>query len=472
MVESNDPYLRPTDAFIWYLERDPRLRWTISAVFLLDHAPAFGEVVDRFEHAGRLDPRFRSRLAEPPFRLGPPRWVADESFDLHYHVRHVTAPPPGRLEDVLELACATAMGGLDHTRPLWQATLVEGLGDGRAALAVKLNHALTDGIGGLQVAAHIFDLERDADHAGEQDDVPPTDHVDGLSIVGQAVGHDALTARAVAARLARAVPSTIVDLLRNPADTVRSALRTTGSVLSAIRPIADTKSPVMQARGMSWRYAVVDVPSPALYEAGHAAGGSLNDSFMAGVTGGLRRYHERHGAVPEQLRVSLPISVRKPDDPPGGNRVIIIRYEVPVAEADPAERIRLLHQATTEARDEPAVPLAEAIFGSLNPFTPWVVAPMALHVDFVASNVPGYRYPVYLAGAEVLRTYPFGPTGGTAVNVTLMSYQDTCGVGVTMDTAAIPDGDAFLACLAEGFDEVLDLAGEHAPAVVGGMRVA
>ena len=472
MADRIDPYLRPTDAFIWYLERDPRLRWTISAVFVLDHAPAFPDVVDRFEQVARMDPRFRSRLAAAPLRLGPPRWVPDDSFDLHYHMRHVTAPAPGRLEDVLGLACATAMGGLDHSRPLWQATLVDGLDGSRAALWVKMNHALTDGIGGLQVAEHLFDLEPEPRAARADLDAPPHDHVGGLSLVGKAISHDAATARAVAGRLTRALPSTVLDLLRSPRGTVRSALRTAGSVARSVRPITDTKSPVMQSRSTSWRYAVLDVPSPALYEAGHAAGGSMNDAFMAGVTGGLRRYHERHHAVPDELRVGLPISLRKPDDPPGGNRVIIIRYEVPAAEPDPAERIRLLHRASTEARNEPAVPLSEAIFGSLNPFTPWVVAPMALHVDFVASNVPGYRHAVYLTGAEVLRAYPFGPTGGTALNVTLMSYRDTCGVGITIDNAAIPDGDVLLYCLAAGFDEVLDLAGEHAPAVVGGMRAA
>ena len=45
------------------------------------------------------------------------------------------------------------------------------------------------------------------------------------------------------------------------------------------------------------------------------------------------------------------------------------------------------------------------------------------------------------------------------VNVTLLSYDGTCGVGVTLDTAAIPDTEVFMACLAEGFEEVLALTG-------------
>jgi hypothetical protein len=83
---------------------------------------------------------------------------------------------------------------------------------------------------------------------------------------------------------------------------------------------------------------------------------------------------------------------------------------------------------------------------------------MATHMDFAASNVPGYAFPVHLCGAEVLRFYPFGPTGGSSANATMITYRNTCFIGINSDTAAIPDTAAFMACLAEGFDEVLALA--------------
>jgi diacylglycerol O-acyltransferase / wax synthase len=53
----------------------------------------------------------------------------------------------------------------------------------------------------------------------------------------------------------------------------------------------------------------------------------------------------------------------------------------------------------------------------------------------------------------------FSPTIGAALNVTLLSYNGTCGIGVTVDTAAVPDTEVFMACLAEGFKEVLAFAG-------------
>lgn len=53
--------------------------------------------------------------------------------------------------------------------------------------------------------------------------------------------------------------------------------------------------------------------------------------------------------------------------------------------------------------------------------------------------------------------YAFGPTIGAAVNVTLLSYIDTCELGIDVDTGAIGDVDVFHACLVDGFDEVLSL---------------
>jgi hypothetical protein len=44
---------------------------------------------------------------------------------------------------------------------------------------------------------------------------------------------------------------------------------------------------------------------------------------------------------------------------------------------------------------------------------------------------------------------------GSATNVTLLSYLDEVQIGVNTDPAAIPDGETFLACLEEGFAEVV-----------------
>ena len=63
--------------------------------------------------------------------------------------------------------------------------------------------------------------------------------------------------------------------------------------------------------------------------------------------------------------------------------------------------------------------------------------------DFVTSNVPGSPFPLYVAGAELERLYPFGPLSGTAANVTLLSHCGTCCIGINTDSLAIPDAAEF-----------------------------
>jgi hypothetical protein len=65
--------------------------------------------------------------------------------------------------------------------------------------------------------------------------------------------------------------------------------------------------------------------------------------------------------------------------------------------------------------------------------------------------------PVYLAGAKVTGFFTFGPTIGASLNITMMSYDGTCDIGINIDTAAVPDPDVMVACLRESFAEIAAL---------------
>jgi diacylglycerol O-acyltransferase len=242
------------------------------------------------------------------------------------------------------------------------------------------------------------------------------------------------------------------------------ALATTESIARFVRPVTTTLSPIMTERRLTWHYDVMDVPLAGLKRAAkaHEIKGSVNDAFLAGITGGLRLYHEHHGKPVEQLRMAMPISVRQADDPEGGNRVTLMRFAVPISLAQPAVRLREIKRICGGLRHEAAIPYSNVVAGVLNLLPSQVTGGMLKHVDFLASNVPGLNEPVWLGGARMVSFHPFGPTLGGAVNITLMSYTGTCCIGVNMDTGAVPDPDVFMACLREGFDEVLALGDQPA----------
>lgn len=64
--------------------------------------------------------------------------------------------------------------------------------------------------------------------------------------------------------------------------------------------------------------------------------------------------------------------------------------------------------------------------------------------DFVRSNVPGSPFPLYVAGAELERLYPFAPLSGTTANIALLSHCGTCCIGIDTDAVAIPDTADFV----------------------------
>lgn len=450
-------FMRSTDAFTWGMESDPALRSTIVALALLDRCPDWQDVVNRFDRVSRRLPIFRQRVVESP-APAPPRWENYPDFDLAYHMRRLTAPAPGDPNTVLEIARIAAMSDFDRARPLWEVTLIDGLEDGGAALLCKVHHSLTDGVGGMQIAMTILDLTHTPEDRGPMPPEPRAERLAPLAPFRGAARYDAwLVGQALAA--STKVGSTLVrhGLLR-PVQTISATGAIAASVYRTIRPISRTGSPLMTDRKPIRRISVHEVSLKALRAAAHTAGGSLNDAFLAGVAGGLRRYHEQHGVTVGDLHMTMPISLRSEGDEMGGNRITLMRYDVPVGLADPTQRIAEIHRRATRERNEKSLPYTQLIAGALNLMPRWYIGSVLRRVDFVASNVPGIPVPVFLGGAAVQKLIAFGPTIGAAVNVTLMSYGQTCTLGINVDTGAIPDDDAFHNALVAGFDEVLALA--------------
>ena len=457
MTAHADAHMRATDSFTWHMEADPALRSTVVAVMWLDRRPDWDVLVDRIDRLSRQVPMMRQRVVQAPLRLASPRWTYDPDFDLSWHLRRVDAPAPHNRAAVLEMAREAAMGAFDRDRPLWEFTLVERLRGGQAAFVMKLHHALTDGVGGMQLLPLVFDMDRTGPELGPLPDEPEGERYDTATMLRDA----AFTAVERTTRLARtelaATGPRLWRSVRHPVGTVQDAVAMAGSIYRTAAPISRTLSPVMRRRATVRQLGTLDVPLDELKAAAKSVDGTVNDAFLTAVTGGLRRYHERHDSAVDELHVTLPISIRGADDAIWGNRITLLRLAVPVDVQDPAVRLRLVHQVCKSAREEPSLAVTDAIAGALTLLPAGYVGGLLKHVDFLASNVPGIPVSIYLGGAEVTGFFAFGPTIGASVNVTLVSYRGTCHVGVNIDRAAVPDADVLLACLREGFDEVTQL---------------
>jgi diacylglycerol O-acyltransferase len=455
-----------SDALMWRIENDPSLRSTIIGVAVFDRAPERAKLIERMEAGSRLVPRLRQRVVGNPFSIAPPRWEFDPNFDLSYHLRFWRAPEGGTLQDVLRLAEPMAMQGFDRARPLWEMVVVDGLADGRSAMILKLHHAITDGVGAVKIAAVLFDFEREpTTDAGDQPlpELPPVHVMNRLERFRDAFEHER---RRQAGILGRAGPNLLgaaASVIQDPVGRAQRVAEVTGSVARMLAPANSPMSPIMIGRSLSVRFDTLTIPLPEAKAVAKQAGGRLNDFFIAGVLGGLRQYHEQHRTAPDRLRTSMPINIR--DEKSGdvaGNRFAPARFTVPLQIKDPIERMKAIHAIVGQVRAEPGLALVDPMAMILRR-APALVATglfgsLLRSIDVITSNVPGIPVPIYLAGAQMLSQFPFGPRSGAAINVTLLSYLDQIHIGINTDPAAVPDDAEFQTCLSDGFDELLKLA--------------
>ena len=453
---ATSPRMNDLEALMWRAESHPELSSVVVALEVLDRAPPWPRLRKAHEWGSELVPRFRQRVVEPAVPVGPPAWEPDPAFDLDYHLRRVVLPAPGTHRELLELAQAFAQSPLDRGRPLWEALLVEGLAEGRAAYVLKTHPSIADGIAGIHLFAGIRSRTRKPSVRRPRPE-PAAEGPPG-SGVGLALDDLADTIRALPGAARRLAPA-----LGRMAVHPRASAAAGQRLLASARRVATvpaTPSDLLGLRaGRVWRFRTLDVPLVALKAAGAAGGGSVNDAYLAGLLGGLARYHDAMGAPITDLPVAVPVSLRRPDDPHGGNRFTAVQIAGPASIAGPLERIAAIRAQILSARVEPAL----GLIGLAAPVLSRLPADLAhaargrmgLQADLSASNFPGLHEDVYIAGARVERFYAFGPLPGTAVMATLVSHQGTCCITLNCDGEAIADPDLLTRCMEAAFDEVV-----------------
>ncbi len=445
-------------------EANPRTRSGIMALEVLDTTPDWERYRTKYDYASRKILRLRQKVVMPTLPTVAPRWVVDPDFNLDFHVRRMRVPEPATLREVFDLAEVLMQSPLDISRPLWSVTLVEGLADGRAAELMHLSHAVTDGVGSVEMFAQIFDLERDpAPQPAPPLPIPETLSPNDLMRQGLNAMPGAI-ASGVRGALTGALGA-VRKVIAQPGPTVSGVFDYATSSARVMRPAA-VPSPLLSMRSLSTRTEAIDILLSDLHRAAKAAGGSINDAYLAGLCGALRLYHDALGIPIATLPMAVPVNLRHDSDPAGGNRFAGVNLAAPISTADPAMRIKKIRSQMTQRRDEAAIDVIGAVAPLVSFLPDALLEAMTGSVivsDVQASNVPVYQGDTFIAGAKVLRQYGLGPLPGVAMMVVLVSRSGQCTVTVRYDRAAVTDEKLFARCLQQGFDEVLALAGDPPP---------
>ena len=459
----HDDWMSDSDAVLWHIERDPILRSTITSVWFLDRVPDPERLRANAERMVDALPRLRQHVVDANPGLAAPRWVVDPLFDLDHHIRSTSITGDERA--VLDHAGRLATTAFDKDRPLWELEVIEGLSSGRGAFVMKVHHAIADGIGLVKMLAHIVSLGPDDDATpGPPSERSDRDHTAGSpwEATIRAIRHRVATDTRALARLGTASLHTAAGFVRDPLGTATGATRTAGSIAKLVQPATTPLSPVMTGRSLTLRLDRVEVELEPVRTAARALGASLNDAFVTVVLEALHEYHRHHGVDAADIRMHMPVSVRSADGDGADaitNQFVPARFVLPLGDLPIAERVVDTKARLAEVRAEPALPHSNDIAGIVERLGPTatvtLIGSMMKGVDVTTSNVPGPPFPVYLAGAEAEQMFAYGPPAGSAINLTLLSYDGRLEIGITTDHAAVPDADVFVTAVEDAFGRLI-----------------
>jgi len=468
-------HLSGAEALMWSLDDEPALRSTFVSVSVLDRALDPDRFRARIARAVRSVSILRQRVVPSPFDLAPPRWEEDPDFDLDRHVGHRHLRRPGSNRQLLDLAAAICAEPFDRSHPLWQFTMVDGLRVGAGALVCKMHHVLSDGVGAVRISASFVDLTADGDleptgtPAGADDEarVParavagggPASRRGGW--LGGAAGTVAPIVAANASELRRnvaALAGGISGVVRAPATGAVYALAAARSVAAQVGSADRARSPLWTAHDNQHRFEVTTWDLERIKAVANGLGGTVNDAFVTILAGAAGAYHRDRGAAVDELRVSVPVSVRQ-DHEAAGNAWVPTRVLVPTGDLPPAQRFAAVHTRLRAVRGDPSLGMADGIARTAwhlpRPLLIRVARRQIGTVDFACSNVRGAPFDLWIAGSHVEANQPFGPTAGVAFNATVLSYRSALDVGINVDTGAVDDPDHLLRCVKRAAAEFL-----------------
>lgn len=467
------------DASFLYLESEV-VHLHVTGLLLLDPATAERKVTYRLLRAhvnSRLDVLsvLRRRLVEVPYAIDHPEWIDDPDFDLDRHFHRHRLPRPGTDDQLAEYLGGFASVQLDRAHPLWDFVVVEGLADGRIAIATKMHHCLVDGISGVEIMAHLLDLSPRQKIRRRRDRWEPA----ALPVPSE------VAAGALWNRLA--TPLRPVRAATGMATSMIQAVGTLGGRwLRGARGLAHPGgAPRTRLNGSitaNRSVAFGTVPLGDLKAVRAAFATTINDVVLAMCTAGLRRYLTDHDTLPDRALVcSVPVSVHGDSTQGSANQVSNMFVHLPVHIADPVEQLRAIHEGTEGAKEVQSAIGANMIGDVVELLPPplfawaaqqWSKAGMADRMapvhNLIVSNVPGPPVPLYFAGAEVVGLFPFGPLmEGTGLNITVLSGNGRLHIGLIACPELVPHLDELLDAMLDGLTSLATLADADADAGAG-----
>ena len=392
--------------------------------------------------------RFRQRVVR---RNGDPYWEIDPDFDLDLHVVETALPAPGDDAVLRHVVSSLMSEPLDMDRPLWRFHLIEGY-QGASVIMGRLHHSIGDGMALLLVLLSLTDRSLDPEALDELENPfadlfrrPPRSVEAAKDLAAQIMPDGIRLLEQTAAAFQSLGP-------------VKTGLASTGAFARLVARPADPKTRFKGALGVAKRVAWSEpIPLDEVKDVGKRLGGTLNDVLVSAMTGGLRRYLDRHGEVARGMsfRAVMPVNLRSLDRMSElGNRFGLIFLSLPLGEDDPVSRLAELRRRALALKRSAEPVVVYAILRLLG-VVPLAVQRLVVKIfgtkaTAVMTNVPGPREVLHLAGVPIQELFFWVPQSGRlGLGISIISYAGHVRLGLASDAGLVPDPEVIV----QGFHE-------------------
>ena len=438
---------------------------------------SFERIRQGIEQRLHLARTFRQRLVEVPLSLDRAYWVEDPDFDLDYHLRHVAVPSPGDWKSLVTMASRILSHPLDRSRPLWEFYVIEGLDGidwlppGSFATLVKIHHAAIDGVSSNDILFALTDLSPEGRNIEPPRKrwVPETVPSARRMLMRTALTNVLAPFKLIegGARLASTVIGTVARLPQYREDPPPAPFQAPKTPLNV--PISAQRV---------WDGAVFSLDTVKTIRKA-VAGATVNDVVLTICAGALRRWLEKHEALPDKSLVAFaPISVRnEAEKGTQGNQVSGMLVSIATDIAEPLQRLVAVKHNTEKSKGMTHA-IGARTLTDYTRFVPSATAALAARLytrmkvadahnplfNCVITNVPGPQIPLYSLGSQMVAQIGYGPIfDGMGLLIAIFSYNGTLSIGVSSCRRIMPDIADFIGFLHQSLAE-LEAAAKAVPA--------
>jgi fatty acyl-CoA reductase len=411
----------------WHRMDTPNNLMVINSILLFEGQVDMERLMATIAYRLPNYPRFTQKVLRV---RGRSHWVEDDRFDITQHIELEQMEHELTRDELQGHLTRLAHRPLERGRPMWHMTVLDRVNGGHA-IVFRVHHCITDGLGLVHVLNHLTD-----DNGLHGKAPSPVGHP-----------HRAVAYNPMCSALARGM-----RLLKIAGHVARLSLLPSDARSRFKEDMSGEKQlvwlPPLQmdrVRAMSKRMGV-----------------TLNDVWVAAVSGALRQYLAEHGQRPDgrALRAAVTFNLReKANAFQLGNEFGLVAVDLPTNVAQPCERLRLANSRMSAIKRSHQ-PRATMAFLSIAGCLPTALQHLALNIftakgSVVLTNIEGPSSRRYLAGSRLTDLICWVPqTGKMGVGLAFISYAGQIQLALFVDMALVPDPERLMALTYQAFDEL------------------